>query len=162
MKVIKSNSYIPMDNSYFHMPLPCAFEVLDENRVICSCTVDTSHCVYVENKIAKGFNKGHSPSITDVHFFFNTRAYMPPEFFAEKQNEKFKMQMATYEIVRMTHGILPTDRIWIRFADENLTYEQALDNYHNTFSDQHKEKIENILKQHTIDINKIPHDNIGE
>ena len=147
-KIIKSNTYIPVNDSLFNMPLPCSFEIMDENRVIFQVRIDAGKNVNTKNFTAPCNSNNAGFTFTDIHYFFKSRVDLTYSGMFRPISEK---ENDTYQIIRNTHGILSIDKIWIRFEGENLTYEQVT----NKNSIDNMGKIEEILNQHSVDLNRI-------
>lgn len=153
-KVIKSNSYIPMNDNLFHIPVPCSFEVLNEDSVLCRCIINSDRSVRVKNIFNPYYRRETPITFTDIHYFFKSRIN-PCSINPAAEND-------TYSIVRATHGILPYDKMWIRFEGENISYKQLTESENPEHDELHDEpeedKINEILHQHSVDVDKISHE----
>lgn len=153
-KVIKSNSYIPMNDKLFHIPVPCSFEVLNEDSVLWRCIINNDRSVCIKNVFNPCFRRETPITFTDIHYFFKSRID-PRSMNPAAEND-------TYSIVRATHGILPYDKMWIRFDGENISYKQLTESENRKHDEPYKEpdedKISEILHQHLVDVDKISHE----
>ncbi|MDR0821238.1 MAG: hypothetical protein LBN40_02075 [Oscillospiraceae bacterium] len=116
----------------FEIPFPVSFELMHENTVMIQYEIDEDMTV----------NYGYNPECTehfptpinrpltirDMYFLINSRVFPDETPFTEAELERFEIaEYDTYEIFKRTHGILPADKCWFRFADEKtLNYKKVM------------------------------------
>ena len=134
MKVIKANSYIPVSAEPFMVPLPLNLELYYSNILLCVYTVSAEGVVDFTYNINTDI-----PILTPVHrklkaedIYFLIRSRIFPDNPYTAPMELYRLGLSNYEpyeILMKTHGILPTDCYWLKAADENITYGQAMESY---------------------------------
>ncbi len=103
-----------------------SFYIMDKNRRICKVIISGLKVTlekYSEAKIDKQFPTD-TPTIEEVYEWIEDRCF--PESRANKNELLEAMGLSLYEpleIVKITHGLLHEDYIWILWEGEEVQYE---------------------------------------
>ncbi|MCL2754346.1 MAG: hypothetical protein FWD35_01345 [Oscillospiraceae bacterium] len=132
MKIIKSTTYAVIDTDPFDFPRPLEFELLCGNALLATYKVlENEQVDYRFNTKAgeKILTSTNRPlELKDIYFLFSSRVFPDKTPFTQAELTRFGLtEYNPYEILRRTHGIMPADRYWIRFAGEDLTHKKALE-----------------------------------
>ena len=134
MKIIKSHTYNVVNTEPFEFPKPIKFELMYGNGLLATYEIHEDGQVdYSYNSAAKEpilTSTSRPLELNDIYFLFSSRVFQDKTPFTEGELLRFGVEEYNpYEIVRKTHGIMPIDRYWIKFSDEDLTYKKAADNF---------------------------------
>ena len=153
MKIIKSFTYNVIDTEPFDFPRPLEFELYCGNallayyKVLENEQVDYRFNSKANEKILTSTNR--PLELKDIYFLFSSRVFPDKAPFTQSELERFGLiEYNPYEILRRTHGIMPSDRYWIKFAGVELTYKKALE----WFNEYYKPAAE----QNLPDISELP------
>ncbi|MCL1832648.1 MAG: hypothetical protein FWG45_07065 [Oscillospiraceae bacterium] len=131
MKIIKSFTYNVVDTEPFELSLPIEFELMHGNARLAAYKVheneqvDYSFSASADKKILTSTSR--PLTLNDIYFLFSSRVFSDKSPFAQAELERFGVSdYNPYEIIRRTHGIMPGDRYWLKFAGEDFTFKQAL------------------------------------
>ncbi len=173
--IVKRNTYRLVDSSSFELPVPFRFEVMKKDVTIAEYEIidgDNIVCNIATKHKEDMLTTVHRPLvISDIHFLFSCRVFQ--DFTPYTQNMLDRVGLQKYnvlDILYKTHGVIPYDSYWIRFEDEQLTYEEVYGYFNKIMSDpippaapvaapssvaEPKPNVDEILSQHTIDISGI-------
>lgn len=139
MRILKSMDYSNIQNPEFSLPVPIKFELLYGDIFLAEYDIDAKgHIKYEFDETQKipiitSLNK--DLSLSDICFLFNCRVFPENSPYAPLFLQQLGLSgYNQYEIVRKSHGIVPGDFYWIRFADEELTYAEAVNDYNRIFA----------------------------
>ncbi|MCL2071296.1 MAG: hypothetical protein FWH07_03570 [Oscillospiraceae bacterium] len=139
MKIIKSNTYNVVSTDPFDIPLPLEFELMSGNSLLASYSIHEDGQVdYSFNPTAKDrilTSTARRLELNDIYFLFSSRVFQDKTPFTEGELRRFGIEdYNPYEVLRKTHGIMPIDRYWFKFSDEeDLTYKKAAKNFADYF-----------------------------
>ena len=149
MKVIKSNTYNIINPEPFEIPFPLVFELLSGNTLLAEYsisetgTVDYSFNPDTSEKILTSIRR--PLTLHDIYFLFTTRIFPDKTPFTAMEMERFGIEeYHPYAIMRKTHGILPGDKYWFRFDNENINHKLALREYQAYYENSYKRYIESL------------------
>ena len=103
-----------------------SFYIMDKNRKICKVNIlglNVTLEKYSDELIDKQFPTD-TPTIEEVYAWIEQRCF--PENRANKDELLAAMNLSLYEpleIVKITHGLLHEDYIWILWEGEEINYE---------------------------------------
>lgn len=129
-RLIKANTYIPVSSEPFDMPLPLKFELLCMNTLLCvytvaeDGTVDFAYNSNTDIPILTPIDR--RLNINDIYYLFRSRVFPENPYTVTQDLERLGLtDYNPYSIAVQTHGILPTNAYWLRFAGEKLSYSEA-------------------------------------
>ena len=132
--VLKAYRYRIVDNSAFEMPLPMKFTVLKADAPVAVYTVSENEQVtydiitrYKELMITTI----HRPlNISDIYYLFSCRVFQDRTPFTYPVLDRMGLEKYNVcQILHLTHGITPYDDYWLRFDGENITYDEAKEDF---------------------------------
>ena len=109
--------------------------VFNREELICIVHVDYSEqSIYIENLIPLDspewfclpFGRNTQPTWQDYNYYLSTRCFP-----SDRTNKKELLKswgLDEYDpdkIVRKTHGVMNDDFVWLRFEDENITFDKV-------------------------------------
>jgi hypothetical protein len=155
MKIIKSLTYNVVDTEPFELKLPVEFELF------CGNTLLASYKVYEGGQVDYQFNpKAKDKILTstlrpltleDIYFLFTSRVFPNQTPFTQIELDRFGVEEYNpYEIVRRTHGIMPTDRYWVKFAGEDLNHKKALEWFNHYYKPAEEQTEHPVLPEAVI------------
>ena len=135
-RVIKHGTYIPVSSESFDMPLPLNLELLHSNTLLCvymisaDKTVDFTYNANTDIPILTRTDR--RLKIEDIYYLIRSRVF--PDNPAVAPYELMRLglhEYNPYEIIEITHGIMPTDSYWLRRGGEDIDFEAALHLFYN-------------------------------
>jgi hypothetical protein len=149
MKVIKSNTYNIVNPEPFEIPFPIVFELFTGNTLLAEYTiseagvVDYSFNPNTSEKILTSIMR--ALTLNDIYFLFMSRIFPDKTPFTAMELERFELEeYHPYSIIRKTRGMLPGDKYWLRFENENINYKLALQDYRAYFERSYRKYIESL------------------
>ncbi len=134
MKIIKANSYIPVSDEPFDMPLPTRLELYYSNILLCvyiiseDGTVDFTYNINTDIPILTPIHR--KLKIEDIYFLIRSRIFPDNPYIAPAELSRLGLSSyEPYEILLKTHCIKQGDCYWIRPADEEIDYSGAMELY---------------------------------
>jgi len=148
MKVIKSNMYNVVNAEPFDIPKPLEFESHCGNSLLAVYKIDGDGRVDYSfnpesgNKVLTSTNR--PLELRDVYFLFSSRVFPDNMPFTQSELKRFGVvEYNPYEIIRKTHGIMPSDQYWFKFSGEELTYKKVTEIFGDYFkppSEKHEKE----------------------
>ena len=137
--VLKRNRYRLVDNHSFELPLPMKFELYKENSPVAEYEISPDHKVnyriltkYKEQMLTP-INR--PISISDIYFFLSCRVFQDNTPFTRIALSSVGLEKYNVmDIARKTRGMTPYDSYWVKFEGDDITYEQALENFEELFN----------------------------
>jgi hypothetical protein len=133
--IIKSYTYNVIGTDPFEMPLPVEFKLMNGNAHLATYKIHESGQVdYSFNASAKEpvlTSTVRPLELNDIYFLFSSRVFQDKTPFTDIELARFGIEEYNpYYIARKTHGIMPIDRYWIKFSDEeHINYKKASDDF---------------------------------
>ena len=132
--VIKSYRYRIVDNSAFEMPLPVKFTIWKADAPVAEYIISedekVTYNIITRYKELMITTIHRSLDISDIYYLFSCRVFQNRTPFTPPILERMGLEKYNvYNILQRTHGISPYDDYWIRFDGENITYEQAEEDF---------------------------------
>lgn len=103
------------------------FYLYNKNELLSHVIVKNNHVTaenFTNSRIFTPFLVDNITVDTVMHFF-NNRCFEPSR--PDKKELLNRLDLDTYnsiEIVRKTHGVMAEDYCWVRFAGEDITYDE--------------------------------------
>ena len=149
MKIIKSNTYNIINPEPFEIPFPFTFELLSGNTLLVQYTISE------ESVVDYSFNPGANDKIltstrraltlNDIYFLFTSRIFPDKTPYTAFELERFGIaEYHPYHIIRKTRGMMPGDKYWFRFEDEELNYKAALQEHREYYENSYKKYMESL------------------
>ena len=137
--VLKCNRYRLVDNRSFELPLPMKFVLFKEDNPVAeydisadervSCRILTKYKELMLTPISRPL------TISDIYFFLSSRVFQENTPFAANALSLVGLEKySVLGIAKITRGITPYDKYWLKFDGDTFNYEQALDNFNKIFS----------------------------
>ncbi len=134
MKIIKANSYVPVSAEPFDLPFPIRLELYYSNILLCvyiiseDGTVDFTYNINTDIPILTPIHR--KLKIDDIYFLIRSRIFPENPYTAPMELERLGLSSyAPYQILLRTHGIRPTDCYWLKPSEEDIEYNNALEQY---------------------------------
>jgi len=149
MKVIKYNTYNIINPEPFEIPFPTVFELLSGNTLLAEYTISDAGVVdYSFNPSASEriLTSIRRPlSINDIYFLFTSRIFPDKTPYTAIEMERFDIEeYHPYAIIRKTRGMLPGDKYWFRFENENINYKAALHEHRAYYENSYKRYLDSL------------------
>ncbi|MCL1867293.1 MAG: hypothetical protein FWF82_07785, partial [Oscillospiraceae bacterium] len=151
--IIKSFTYNVINTDPFEMPRPLDFSLMSGNSLIASYTIHENGQVdYRFNSSAKDpvlTSTVRPLEMNDIYFLFSSRVFQDKTPYTAGHLERFDLEEYNpYEILRKTHGVMPIDRYWIKFSDddEHFNYKKAAEifaSFYENDADVHSDSADN-------------------
>ncbi|MGN1338816.1 MAG: hypothetical protein ACI4WS_00855 [Oscillospiraceae bacterium] len=134
MNILKANRYRLVDNSSFEMPLPLKFVVWKAEAPVCEYTVSDdgqiSYRILTRYKELMLTTIHRQLDISDIYYLFSCRVFQDRTPFTYPILERMGLEKYNVlSILRNTHGVTPYDDYWLCFDGEELTYDDAKQDY---------------------------------
>ncbi|MCL2109762.1 MAG: hypothetical protein FWH20_10505 [Oscillospiraceae bacterium] len=134
MRIIKHNTYNMVNPEPFEIPFPLVFELLSGNTLLAEYSISDAGVVdysFNPNSNEKILTSVTRPlTINDIYFLFASRVFPDKTPYTAMELERFEIyEYHIYNIIRKTRGMLPGDKYWLRFENENITHKYALHEY---------------------------------
>ncbi|MCL2637648.1 MAG: hypothetical protein FWD48_04680 [Oscillospiraceae bacterium] len=161
MKVIKSHTYNIINPEPFEIPYPLVFELLSGNTLLAEYTIsDTGTVDYSFNPNAgeKILTSIRRPlTINDIYFLFTSRIFPDKTPYTAIELERFGIEeYHPYTVIRKTRGMLPGDKYWLRFENEEINYKSALQEHRNYYENSYKKYLESLEAANAAEETAVP------
>ncbi|MCL2019565.1 MAG: hypothetical protein FWG70_07380 [Oscillospiraceae bacterium] len=149
MKIIKFNTYNVINSEPFEIPFPIVFELLSGNTLLAEYTISDNGVVdysFNPNTSEKILTSIRRPlSLNDIYFLFSSRIFPDKTPYTAIEMERFGIvEYHPYAIIRKTRGMLPGDKYWFRFENENINYKTALQEHRYYYELSYKKYLDAI------------------
>ncbi|MDR2559451.1 MAG: hypothetical protein LBC86_07920 [Oscillospiraceae bacterium] len=149
MKVIKSHTYNIINPEPFEIPYPLVFELLSGNTLLAEYTISETGVVdysFNPNAGEKILTSIRRPLlINDVYFLFSSRIFPDKTPYTAIELERFELdEYHPYAVIRRTRGMLPGDKYWLRFENEEINYKAALQEHRGYYDRSYQKYMDSL------------------